>query len=105
MQKGVGSSQETGVKVAAEQTRGMVVRSSVKKMCPGCKVRCNSFGCNLRMDIGIQFGDGVQEVRRCRETLRRKSSFEVRWGDSHNAHELGHRSHRTDQEMTSVLQG
>ena len=26
------------VDVAKEQTRGMVVRSSVKKMCPGCKV-------------------------------------------------------------------
>lgn len=26
------------VVAVAEQTRGMVVRSSVKKMCPGCKV-------------------------------------------------------------------
>ena len=38
VQKWVGQSSESGVKVVAEQTRGMVVRSSVKKMCPGCKV-------------------------------------------------------------------
>ena len=38
VQKWVGQGSESGVKVVAEQTRGMVVRSSVKKMCPGCKV-------------------------------------------------------------------